>query len=111
MDKIWYLQINGKREGPFSFADLRYDKRVTPDTFVWKEGFPEWKKIRDVPELKKLFNDESSDTQDESEEGVESKKGLGEDLVIDMGEEPPYLFWVLIVILILTYIIIQLFWI
>lgn len=110
MDKIWFIQIDGKREGPYSFKDLRCDTRVTPDTLVWKEGFSGWKRIRNVPELKKLFEEQEDENTSDESDVLHAKKGLGEDLVIDMGQEPPYLFWLLILILILTYIIMQFFW-
>ena len=110
MDKIWYLAYNGKQEGPYSLSDLKKDARITPDHFVWKEGFDGWKKIRDVPELKELFQDQEKTKNDEEPlEG--SKKGpfAQDELVLEMGG-PPSVFWIFIAVIIIAYLLGQLFW-
>lgn len=112
MDRIWYIDIAGKQEGPYSFEDLRGDHRITPDTFVWREGWTEWRRMREVSELKDLFKDENP-PEEQIETVTESNKkslpGEGE-LVIDYRQDPPYLFWFLTAIIILVYMIIQLYW-
>ncbi|SFS61300.1 CD225/dispanin family protein [Sphingobacterium wenxiniae] len=40
--------------GPFSIEELAH-KGLTPDTFVWEAGFPNWVKAKEVPELASLF--------------------------------------------------------
>lgn len=51
---VWHLQQNGRVCGPVTLdriqAGLR-DGTVTPQTPVWKEGFPEWTPIESVAEL------------------------------------------------------------
>lgn len=105
MYKEWFIFIENKKEGPFSFQDLKKDLRITPDTWVWKKGFTNWKKIREVEELKELFEEEKP--AEEEEEEVEKKKkrlpfSKGE-IALDMQGDPSFWFWILILIL-LTYI-------
>lgn len=110
-DKIWFIWIDGQREGPKSYDDLKNDPRLTPDTWIWKKGFENWKKIRDVKALEDLFkedspnagNDEIPSTNDDPE------KGMQDELVIDMGQEPPYFLWILLALICLIYVIIQLY--
>jgi len=109
MDKIWFLFINGQREGPKSYDELKKDSRLNPDHLVWKQGFENWKKIRDVPELDALFKDENDNKNDnpESLENIETEPPRDE-LALDM-QEPPYFFWLLLVLISIIYVLIQLY--
>lgn len=110
MEKIWFINIKGKKEGPFSLFDLKRDLRITPDTFVWKEGFSKWKKIRDVQELKEVFADEKTGKDRMVDKG-QLILTPQEEIILDLRKEPPYLFWILIILLMLLYVTIQIFWI
>lgn len=109
MNKIWYVLFDGHSEGPFSLADLKEDDRVTPDTWAWKEGFESWVKIRDIQELKELFEDHQKPQKiDEEISQVEKDVSEGE-LILDMRQEPPYFLWVLIAFVSLVYVILRLY--
>jgi hypothetical protein len=105
MEKIWYLLMDGEEEGPYSVLDLRRHRRVTPDTLVRRAGQKKWLRIRDVRELKKVF-------QDAEDSSAPSKKGSSrtcEDGTLAMNYDPPsFLFWLLLMLLILLYAIYQL---
>ncbi len=103
MQKIWYIKINGQKEGPFSIKDLQQDPRITPDTWVWKEGFAEWKTVRQVPELVEalFYEDRASRPKQIFEQPMRTQ--LDDELTVDMGQEPPYLFWVLTALCVITY--------
>lgn len=104
MKKIWFVQIGGKSEGPFSFDDLKQDRRLTPDTLVWKNGFTQWKPIREVAELKKLFQDETEPPA--SLNPTPTKPTFPEDeLALDYQRDPSYLFWLLLAIITLLYVL------
>lgn len=109
MEKVWFICIDGKREGPFSVQDLKRDHRLSPDTLVWKEGFSKWKKIRHVPELKEVFFDEKTD-QDNLIEKAQLIVTPRDEIILDLQKEPPYLFWLLIALLLLLYATFQFFW-
>ena len=113
MDKIWFIYIDGQKQGPYSLADLKRDSRITPDTLVWKPGFKDWTPIRNVVELKSLFEDETQEKEEEPEETLVKKKPkkLPHDEVIALRSEPPYTyFWLIIaVLLILLYVFFQLY--
>jgi hypothetical protein len=105
-DKVWFIQVNGNKEGPFTAQQLRHDQRITPDTRVWKQGFTQWIAIRYVPELKEIFADE------EPLEEIGPKKinanlaRHGKDeLAIDLRKSPPLYFWLIVVLVILAYLI------
>lgn len=56
-DAVWHVVVNGDQQGPFSLKQLRdmvANGSITADTFVWKDGFADWKALRDVPELATL---------------------------------------------------------
>lgn len=111
MDKIWYVYINGKVEGPISTLDLEKNEFITPNTYVWKEGFETWKKVKNVPELKGFFADDSEEEAlDQPTIDSEADEDLkGEDLALAIKNDPPYFFWLLLVILILIYFVVKLF--
>lgn len=110
MEKIWFIAYQGRQEGPYSFSELKRDSRVTPDTFVWKEGFDTWKRVRDVPELKVLFQEEHEESSEEERAEGERKKQLAqEELVLEMGG-PPNIFWIFIAVIIIAYLLGQLLW-
>lgn len=51
---IWHLVVEGEQRGPFTLEQLRHFQEagtVTHETYVWREGFAEWKPIREVPDL------------------------------------------------------------
>ena len=108
MDKIWFLFIDGKQEGPYSFEELKKERRITPDTLVWREGFKNWKKIREVSELQALFEEDSKNGIDKETEISEKKTGQDE-LILEMSHEPPYFLWILIALIILLYMVVQLY--
>lgn len=109
MDKIWYVIVDGATLGPYTELELRRIEGITPDTLCWREGFAGWMAIRDVPELKKLFEDSEPLDEEEGEEGeVKGKTGDGE--VVLAVKDPNFVFWWLVIAaLILSYLLSKLF--
>ncbi len=111
MKKIWYIEIDGKREGPYSVWDLKRDPRISRHTLVWRQGFASWVPICLVPELKGVFRDEQDEERPEEE-----PTGAGwlppDELVLEWRGnriEPPVLFLLLLIaVLLLSYFIYQL---
>ena len=115
MEKIWHIDIEGNREGPYSIEDLRRDVRITPDTLVWKKGFSLWVPIRNVPELKEVFADEvehkDSEEPDETKGGGIASTEVSDQLTIAIREDPPYFFlWILMAAILVSYLFYQLYW-
>ena len=50
----YYYSDGYQNFGPFTLEELR-DKKIGPETLVWYEGLPEWKKAREVPEMATLL--------------------------------------------------------
>ena len=103
MEKVWFIQLNGGVEGPYSVLDLKEDIRITPDTFVWREGFSRWVPIGDVPELQEVFSEEL-----EEEQTTETQDSLSpdEEIVLDFRKGPFYFsFWVLLLLMLLGYLL------
>lgn len=53
LQKEWYyMDENHQQQGPIAFGALKQaweHKQLIPDTFVWCEGMPDWRQIKDVP--------------------------------------------------------------
>ena len=99
-EEVWYIQISGGVEGPFSKRQMKRDDRLNFDTLVWKEGMAEWKAIRDVPELNDLF-EESPPSDDDSETDDDHPLALDEEVALEYQVEPPtFIYWLLIALLI-----------
>lgn len=112
MDKIWFILIEGKKYGPFSIEELKADVRITPDTLVWRDGFPNWVPIRAVKELKEVFEDEEeSYALGEKPEKAKKAPVPGDELVLPYeGLPPSLLYWLLIICLIFLYLLIHFNW-
>ncbi|MFN4174263.1 MAG: DUF4339 domain-containing protein [Parachlamydiaceae bacterium] len=109
MDKIWYIIIDGATLGPFTELELRRRDGITPDTLCWREGFAGWMAMRDVPELKKVFEDDEPLETSEELEGEEGEKSPDGELALAV-KDPNYVFWWLVIAaLILSYILSKLF--
>lgn len=98
IEKIWWIAIDGKSEGTYSYLDLERDERLTPKTPVWKEGWENWKKISEVDELKDIFR------KDVPEE-IEVKPVLPEEELSAASVIPPWIFfWIIAIILCIAYL-------
>ena len=50
----WYVAVNGQQIGPLSQNQLLQGIRkgqYSPETYVWKDGFPDWTPVSSVPDL------------------------------------------------------------
>jgi hypothetical protein len=52
---MYYLIINQKQAGPFA-DDKLIEAGMTPDTYVWTTGMPDWKKASEVAALQPILN-------------------------------------------------------
>ncbi len=107
MNKIWFVSINNTQEGPYSVEDLQRDVRITPDTLVWREGFPRWIAIRNIPELRKIFKDEENDTDEEEDKTKKPSRIPYEEMALDYQQDPNTIFWIIVVVLALIYSLYQ----
>lgn len=110
-EKIWYLDFDGEVEGPFSHEELKKDQRISPDTFIWREGFADWVLVKSVPELQDIFKDEHSVDQgprEEKDEEAKKKRLLAarEEMALNLeeGGPPYYVYWLLIIAILLCYL-------
>ena len=109
MEKIWYLEINGQRDGPWSVGELKRDTRITPDTLAWREGFENWKPLRNIPELQQIFEDEEPLPEQENSFEPQPTSILQKDeLVLEAHDEPPYPF-LLFLLAVIIYFLTQLY--
>lgn len=107
MEKIWFIIIDGRKEGPFSVEDLHDDKRINPDTLAWKAGLLNWLPIRDIKELQELFKDEpETDNHDDDEEQniIVEPRPIEDNEVISLRKDPPYLnIWFILALFLIFY--------
>ena len=57
--KLWHVAVDGKATGPFSQAELALKAstgEITPETYLWTPGGPDWRRGRDVSEMADLFS-------------------------------------------------------
>lgn len=103
-EKVWYIAVEDKKEGPYSAMDLRNDFRVTPDTLVWKEGYSNWVLLRFVPELEAIFEDpeEPEDLSEKSNKIISPtfSHPPKEEMALTMRYDP--IWWGFIIIVILS---------
>lgn len=121
MNKIWYLDINGVEEGPFSVKEIRRRSDVTLETLAWKEGMTQWLPIRRICELKVIFKEQ--DKEEKDQENQETKENRDKDqkdemedeltgvhdlMVLELKKDPDYfIYFLIIAILLLFYLFIR----
>lgn len=52
--KYLYAIIDGKQEGPFSPGEILasvQSGKITPETYMWKPGMPEWKLAKEITDI------------------------------------------------------------
>ena len=105
MKKIWYIKIDEKIEGPFSARELKRDRRVTPDTLVWRAGFDTWVAIGRVQELKFIFAEEEETTQKEEPKAVLKEAPIRDEVALNLPAQPPLILLLLIILALTLYIL------
>ena len=54
----YHISVNGSQAGPFNMqqlAQMAQGGQLTPQTYVWKQGMPNWELAGNVPELATVF--------------------------------------------------------
>ena len=57
--KRWHVAVDGKATGPYTRDELGRmagEGSLTPDSYLWTPGGPDWQRGRDVGELADLFS-------------------------------------------------------
>lgn len=106
----WFIQVHGKREGPYSVEDLKRHPMVTPDTLVWLPGLKKWVLMRHVPELDEVFADEvEGSAGNETIEESEDLKTPDDVLVAADPGLPPHLVLLLLTAAVLLFLLTRLY--
>ncbi|HUT77318.1 MAG TPA: GYF domain-containing protein [Polyangia bacterium] len=53
-EAVWHIVVEGEQQGPYTagqLAEYLTAGNLDFETFVWREGFDDWKPIRDIPEI------------------------------------------------------------
>ena len=82
----WYYVENNDRVGPVDdqqVSTLITEKKLNADSYVWKKGFENWKKVSEVEELNVLLAEEipavSAEVKLEIEKkAIEKTMGVGD---------------------------------
>ena len=88
-EQIWYVDIEGVKEGPFSIRELKRDARLTPDTLAWRPGFESWVPIKHIPELFWHLFENGKETPEEKREPSKIKAAAKEALAIEFRPKLP----------------------
>lgn len=102
----WFVILKGKREGPFLVPELLRLEGVSLETWAWKEGMEEWKRIREIPELKVFFKEAAYPPLPPilEEETASGDGAQFEGLALSLpSAEPPWIFWFIFFLLIGIY--------
>ena len=104
---LWYVLLDGKQRGPYTFLELKAMASITPDTLCWKEGMTKWLPIRDVPELKNLFKDDHPLQKLPDALPVVTP---ADDLALTLPQiEPPYYLLLILMTIMIVYALFQIY--
>lgn len=54
---LYYAILDGNQAGPFSESEVTQlisNKRITPETYMWRPGMPDWKKVSGIPDVLRI---------------------------------------------------------
>lgn len=104
---LWYVLLDEKQYGPYTFLELRGLRSITPDTLCWREGMAEWQPIRSISELKDLFKDENIPPSIPDEMPVATP---ADDLTLTLPQvEPPYYLLLILLTIMIAYALFQIY--
>lgn len=100
---IWFIIVDGKKEGPYSLKKLKNHPKITPLSLVWKKGFSKWVPMGSLKEFQGLF-------QRKDRPSFASPINKGHELVLEERIEgfSPSIWWILLAVLVLFYAFIKL---
>ena len=92
-EAAWYIVVDGVQKGPLSpieLSQLFAKGSVGLDSYVWKEGFDDWKVAGDVPDLATVFGGAAAQAKSATAGADDTSAfGTGGDLFSDRnGREP-----------------------
>jgi predicted Zn finger-like uncharacterized protein len=91
-ESAWYIVVDGEQKGPLpaiQLSQLFAKGSVGLDSYVWKEGFDDWKIAGDVPELMQVFGGAAAKAKTAAASVDDTSSfGTGRDLFSDAGREP-----------------------
>jgi predicted Zn finger-like uncharacterized protein len=92
-EPTWYIVVDGEQRGPLrpiELSQLFAKGSVGLDSYVWKEGFDDWKAAGDVPDLAKVFGGAAAQAKSAAVATDDTSAfGTGGDLFSDRnGREP-----------------------
>jgi predicted Zn finger-like uncharacterized protein len=92
-EATWYIVVDGEQKGPLppiELSQLFAKGSVGLDSYVWQEGFDDWKVAGDVPELAQVFGGAAGQARSaQAATDDTSSFGTGGDLFSDRnGREP-----------------------
>jgi len=92
-DAVWYIVVDGEQKGPLppiELSQLFAKGTVGLDSYVWKEGFDDWKVAGDVSELAQVFGGVAAQAKRGSAATDDTSAfGTGGDLFGDGGGREP----------------------
>lgn len=102
---VWFIMVDGKKQGPFSINDLKKNPHVSPLTLVWKKGFKKWVPMGSVDGLRKIFESRVNEKNQDR-----PKLKAGPEIVLEEGKSGffPSMWWLILAILIAIYTLIKL---
>jgi hypothetical protein len=107
--KIWFIQVDGLKEGPYSLVELKNHPKMTPDILVMKQGSDQWIRARFIPELQSIFEDEK-EPEDKKDPSWISVPADDTAVLMENSSFPFFFYWILIILLVLAYVYYRLFW-
>lgn len=54
MNRLYFILINGKSEGPYSYEKI-IELGLNPDTIIWRYGIKKWVMIKDLKEFRDII--------------------------------------------------------
>lgn len=77
MNSYFYLDVNGKQQGPVA-ADCLKAAGVTPATLVWCAGMDNWKPAESVEEIRQIWQTQQETAQPQSPQPEANQTSYGQ---------------------------------
>lgn len=89
--QVWHVVIQGEQKGPYTPKEVEHlitTQQLDGDSYIWKEGFDNWKFIKDLPEFAKFLSRATVQPEPENKASASDPPNFGDEESTSIAATP-----------------------